>query len=164
MSRKGIYSPKGKLGKSSEGEERTKDELGGLIAQTIRKVMISTKIKTQKRRKKMRLLDWDHEFSFEFGWGAIRTCYVWSTTTIGNLGIEVRNKDTNLEVIWLEVRVRAIGKDEIRFVRRIILCGSILQSFAGLNSVLVLNGVIRNCFILSMLYFWIQNLMAPLIL
>ena len=57
MSRKGIYSPKGKLGKSSEGEERTKDELGGLIAQTIRKVMISTKIKTQKRRKKMRLLD-----------------------------------------------------------------------------------------------------------
>lgn len=80
------------------------------------------------------------------------------------MGIEVRNKDTNLEVIWLEVRVRAIGKDEIRFVRRIILCGSSLQSFAGLNSVLVLNGVIRNCFILSMLYFWIQNLMAPLIL
>lgn len=50
MSKRGVGSPKGKLGNSNEREERDKAELE-IVAQMTRKIMMSTKMKTQKEKE-----------------------------------------------------------------------------------------------------------------
>lgn len=49
MNKRGVGSPKGKLGNSNEREESAKDELE-IVAQTTRKIMMSTNMKTQKEK------------------------------------------------------------------------------------------------------------------
>lgn len=76
-------------------------------------------------------------------------CTIKYTSTIGNLGIEVRKKGSGLEVRSLGARGRAVGRDEIsQSWRRIIRCDRRLQSSASLNSVPTMSGCVRNCFIL----------------